>query len=122
MVVRQNAHLLGPLDPPGSLAATFASRLPDRSGLDALREQILATIDRPHLRSVAPMPDLPHDALLRVLIDHTGVAALAVAPDSSWLASAGTDGTLCASGTPMPGKPATSSPATRPRRPTAVTT
>ena len=33
-VVRQNAHLLGPLDPPGSLAATFASRLPDHTGLD----------------------------------------------------------------------------------------
>ena len=47
VVVRQNAHLLGPLDPPGSLAATFASRLPDHTGLDELREQILATIDRP---------------------------------------------------------------------------
>ena len=92
-VVRQNAHLLGPLDPPGSLAATFASRLPDHTGLDELREQILATINGPHLRSLAPIPDLPHDALLRVLTGHTGaVAALAVAPDGSWLASAGGDG------------------------------
>ena len=47
----------------------------------------------PHLRSLAPLPDLPHDALLRVLTGHTGgVAALAVAPDGSWLASAGDDG------------------------------
>ena len=49
----------------------------------------------PHLRGVAPLPDLPHDALLRVLTGHTGgVAALAVAPDGTWLASAGHDGTV----------------------------
>ena len=95
VVVRQNAHLLGPLDPPGSLAATFASRLPDHTGLDELREQILATITGPHLRGVGPMPDLPHDALLRVLTGHTGaVWALAVAPDGTWLASASDDDTV----------------------------
>ena len=89
VVVRQNAHLLGPLDPPGSLACTFASRLPDHTGLDELREQIVATSTGPCLRPLAPMPDLPHDALLRVLVGHTGgVRVLAVAPDGSWLASA----------------------------------
>ena len=89
VVVRQNAHLLGPLDPPGALAATFASRLPDHTGLDELREQILAPLTDPHLRGVGPLPDLPHEALLRVLTGHTGtVEALAVAPDGSWLASA----------------------------------
>jgi hypothetical protein len=96
VVVRQNAHLLGPLDPPGALAATFASRLPDHTGLDELREQILTTITGPHLRCVVgPLLDLPHDALLRVLTGHTNsVQALAVAPDGSWLASASWDATL----------------------------
>jgi WD40 repeat protein len=91
-VVRQNAHLLGALDPPGSLAATFASRLSDHAGLDGLREQVLATIAGPHLRDLAPLPDLQHDAVVHVLTGHDSrVSALAVAPDESWLASAGDD-------------------------------
>ena len=96
IVVRQNAHLLGPLDPRGSLAATFASRLPDHTGLDTLRKQILATaIDGPHLRTITQPPDLPHDAVVRVLTGHTNwVIALAVAPDGGWLASAGNDTTV----------------------------
>jgi WD40 repeat protein len=94
-VVRQNSHILGRLDPPGSLAATFASRLPEHTGLERLREQILATIDSPHLRALAPLPDLPHDALVRVLAAHTaGVRALAIAPDGGWLASSGNDRTV----------------------------
>jgi hypothetical protein len=95
VVVRQNAHLLGRLEPPGSLAATFASRLPDHTGLGDQREQILATIVGPYLRSLVPMHDLPHDALLRVLTGHTwDVQALMVAPDGAWLASAGDDATV----------------------------
>jgi WD40 repeat protein len=36
------------------------------------------------------LPDLPHDALVRVLTHHiNSVRALVVAPDGSWLASAG---------------------------------
>ena len=94
-VVRQSAHLLGPLAPPTSLAATFASRLPDHTGLDELREQILATIRRPHMRSLATLPDVPPDALVRVLIGHIGgVETLVVSPDGSWLASAGLDATV----------------------------
>jgi hypothetical protein len=116
-VVRQNPHLLGPLDLPGSLAATFASRLPDHTGLDELCEQILAAITGPHLHGVGPTPDLPHDALLRVS-DHTAdsggvqhahqwdrtphpdevaspsARALAVAPDGTWLASTSFDVTV----------------------------
>jgi WD40 repeat protein len=91
-VVRQNSHILGPLDPPGSLPATFASRLPEHTGLGLLREQIVAAIDSPHICAVAPLPDLPDDALMRVLTAHTAaVHALAIAPDGSWLASGGSD-------------------------------
>ena len=115
VVVRQNAHLLGPLDPPGALAATFASRLPDHTGLDELREQILATITGPHLRGVGPLPDLPHEALLRVLTGHTGRWRRWRWPRTGpgWPPPATTP--RCGSGTRTPGRPATPSPATPPR-------
>ena len=42
-----------------------------------------------------PLPDLPHPALTRVLTDHPlGVRAVAVAPDSTWLATTSDDQTV----------------------------
>ena len=95
-VVRQNAHLLAPLDPPGSLAATLATRIPtDTNPTAHVRERLFTTISGSHLTTVADPPDLPHPALTRVLTGHTStVQALAVAPDGSWLASAGYDDTV----------------------------
>src|SRR5262249_6428190 len=91
--VRQNAHVLGPLEPPGSLAATLATRLPDGGLTHATVEELLARLSTAHLRPITTLPDLPHPALIRVLTGHTdGVMALAVAPDGSWLASASGDG------------------------------
>jgi WD40 repeat protein len=88
--VRQNGHVLGPLRPPGSLAATLASRLPDDGPTRAIAEQVLGALTMPHLRPITTLPDLPHPALSRVLPDDTqGVVTLVVAPDGSWLASAG---------------------------------
>ncbi|MGH3801702.1 MAG: hypothetical protein ACRDTD_16530, partial [Pseudonocardiaceae bacterium] len=87
--VRQNAHLLAPLDPPGSLAATLAARLRDDGPTQALADQLVARLTTPHLQVITPLPDLPHPTLSRVLTGHTnGVSALVVAPDGSWLASA----------------------------------
>ena len=91
--VQQNAHVLRPLEPPGSLAATLASRLPSDGPTRAIAEQLVAGLTGPHLRAITPFPDLPHPALSRVLTGHTrGVRALVVAPDGSWLASASDDG------------------------------
>jgi WD40 repeat protein len=88
--VRQNAHVLGPLEPPGSLAATLATRLPGDGPTRAIAEKLVAGLTGPHLRTITALPDLPHPALSRVLTGHTGsVYALVVAPDGSWLASAG---------------------------------
>src|SRR5207302_59405 len=88
-VVRQNAHVLGPLDPPGSLAATLVTRLPGQGLAGTVAEQLLTGMSGSHLRAIAALPDLPHPALPRVLAGHvSGVAALVVAPDGSWLASA----------------------------------
>ncbi len=87
--VRQNAHILGPLQPPGSLAATLATRLPGDGPTKAIAEELVTRLTVPHLRAITTLPDLPHPALSRVLTGHTReVRALAVAPDGSWLASA----------------------------------
>ncbi len=88
--VRQNAHVLGPLAPQGSLAATLATRLPGEGPTKEVAEQLTAGLSTPHVRAITALPDLPHPALSRVLTGHTGdVSALVVAPDGSWLASAG---------------------------------
>jgi hypothetical protein len=93
--VRQNAHVLGPLQPPGSLAATFATRLTGEGPTTALAEQVIAGLTGPYLRASTSLPDLPHPALSRVLTSHTSwVGALAVAPDGTWLASASMDATV----------------------------
>ena len=92
-VVRQSGHLLTPLEPKGSLAATLASRLPEDPRLARVRDQLIETIPGPYLHPVGPMPDLAHPNLRRILAGHDGqVIALALAPDGTWLASAGQDG------------------------------
>ncbi|MGH3688351.1 MAG: NB-ARC domain-containing protein [Pseudonocardiaceae bacterium] len=91
--VRQNAHVLGPLHPPGSLAATLATRLRGDGPTKIIADQLVTELTTPHLRAITTLPDLPHPALSRVLTGHTrGVPVLVVAPGGSWLASAGDDG------------------------------
>jgi WD40 repeat protein len=91
--VRQNTHVLGPLQPPGSLAATLATRLPDDGPTKMTAEELVTGLTTPHLRAITALPDLPHPAQLRILIGHTcEVRAVAVAPDGSWLASADDSG------------------------------
>ncbi|MGH3772043.1 MAG: WD40 repeat domain-containing protein [Pseudonocardiaceae bacterium] len=93
IAVRQNAHILGPLEPPGSLAATLATRLPADDPTKTLAEELVARLTTPHLRAITTLPDLPHPALSRVLNGHTSnVYSLVAAPDGSWLASAGDGG------------------------------
>ena len=90
--VREEAHVLTPLDPPGSVAATLAARLgPEDDDTGGLRERLLAGIDGPHLVRVGP-PSATEPQALRVLDDpghEPGmlVVAIAVAPDGSWLAA-----------------------------------
>jgi WD40 repeat protein len=94
-VIRQNAQLLAPLNPSGALAATLLTRIPDDPALGALRGQLNDTLPARCLRAVSPLPDLPHPALHRTLTGHTGsVAAVAVAPDGTWLATGSWDKTV----------------------------
>jgi WD40 repeat protein len=91
--VRHSAHLLAPLQPPGSLAATLATRLQNDQATKALADQVVAGLTTPYLRTITTLPDLSHSALSRVPSDDTrSVTALVVAPDNSWLASADTAG------------------------------
>ncbi|HEY2766059.1 MAG TPA: NB-ARC domain-containing protein [Pseudonocardiaceae bacterium] len=91
-VVRRNAHVLGPLDPPGSLAATLTTRLPGDGPAGALADQVAAGLPGPHLRAVTALPDLPHPAPYPVPTGPArAVLALAGAADGSWLASADDD-------------------------------
>ncbi|CUU60098.1 WD40 repeat [Parafrankia irregularis] len=91
----QNAHLLAPTTPAGALGAIVLSRLDGVRALEPARAALARELAGPRLVNRWPLPDQPHPALRRVLAGHRGqVHALAVAPDGSWLASAGMDGTL----------------------------
>lgn len=88
-VVERAAHLLAPLGPEGSPAATLASRMPDDGHVGPIRKRLLDSIATPHLRPAGPLPDLPHEALSRVLGEARDRArVLLAAPDGSWLAAA----------------------------------
>jgi WD40 repeat protein len=91
----RTAHLLAGTDPVGAVVDILHSRVagdPDWGPqVDALRD----TCRRPRLANRWPLPDLVSPALRRVLTGHTGIVwAVAVAPDGSWLASAGDDWTV----------------------------
>ncbi|MCF3137104.1 NB-ARC domain-containing protein, partial [Streptomyces olivochromogenes] len=87
----QIAHLLTPTDPSHALTAILHSRLdhsPHWHPQIAARQRDPAL--RPCLVNRAPLPDRPHASLQRSFTGHTGpVSAVAVAPDGSWLATAG---------------------------------
>ena len=94
-VVRQNSHLLAPLEPEGSLTATLTSRFPGDPQLATVRTALTATMPGPYLQPAGHQPDLPPQHLHRRLAGHVrGVEALAVAPDGSWIASSAGDGTV----------------------------
>jgi hypothetical protein len=90
----RTAHLLGPTSPPQAVIDVLHSRLaadPDWGPqIAAARRPV-----RPRLVNRWPLPDLPDPALRRVLTGHDGwVRAAVVAPDGSWLATGGADGTV----------------------------
>jgi WD40 repeat protein len=93
-VIAQNAHLFGPVRPPDALVAILTSRLGGMIEmavqLPALRQETGAWTAWPDW----PLPDLPANMLLRTLSHGSPVRAVAVAPDGSWLASGGENGTI----------------------------
>jgi WD40 repeat protein len=94
-VVRQNAHLLGDLEPNGSLEVTLASRLPVTPQLAGFRRRLMSELPETRLWPTPILPDQPHPALVRVLSGHQSpVTALVSPPNADWLASADQGGGL----------------------------
>jgi hypothetical protein len=94
-VLGQAAHLLAPTDPPHSLIDILYSRVSHDPGWAAQAEALTASRKPPRLINKWPLPDLPGPALRRALTGHAhGVTAVAIAPDGTWLASAGGDGSV----------------------------
>ncbi len=90
-LARQIANLHQATDSPAVTTTTLAAYA---AGVDVLAEaagRVFAQVPRPFLRpTVPPLPDQPDPALTRSLTGHLSpVAALVLAPDSSWLASGG---------------------------------
>ncbi len=91
----QVGHLLAPTDPSHALTAILHSRL---EPLADWREQVIARqrqSGQPALRNHWTPPDIPDPALKRTLAGHHGgVDGVAIAPDGTWLATAGEDRTV----------------------------
>jgi WD40 repeat protein len=90
----QAARLLGPISPGSALGATLASRLHGIPGLRAVLDRYRATLPRPRLDPVWPLPDRPDPTQPATAAGHTGgVTCCAFSPDGTLLASASDDGT-----------------------------
>jgi WD40 repeat protein len=93
-VIRQDGHLLGHLQPEGSVAATLASRLPEHEVLEPLRQRFEQALAIPHLRLAAPSPDLPHPRLIRALSSPHGYVTGLLTHDETHIFSAASDYTM----------------------------
>jgi WD40 repeat protein len=92
--LRHGAHIIRPLDPQGSLAATLASRLYGLPELAANYERFQATLTTPRLEPLLPLPDR-YDATIDAVPGHTGeLTDCAFSPDGAVLATAGYDQTV----------------------------
>ena len=94
-VLGQGAHLLAPTEPPYSLTDILHSRVSHDPEWAHQVRALASSRNLPALINKWPLPDLPDPALRRTLIGHTGwVHAVTVAPDGTWLASSGDDGSV----------------------------
>jgi len=94
-VLGQAAHLLAPTEPEHSLIGVLYSRISHAPEWGDQVNVLTAALKLPALINRWPLPDLPNPALLRTFTGHTsGVTSVAVAPDSSWLATGSLDKTV----------------------------
>ena len=90
----QAAHLLTRTDPPETVVDILFSRVRDDPSWALQAAALRGDNDRAHLSSRWAMPDLADPAFRRAFTGHDGpVNAVTWAPDGTWLATAGSDGT-----------------------------
>ncbi|MBM2620920.1 hypothetical protein JIG36_36015 [Actinoplanes sp. LDG1-06] len=91
----QISHLVRPTLPESSAVDIFYSRTAHDADWGPPARAAAETAGWPGLVADWPLPDVPNPALRRTLTGHDdAVRALAIAPDGSWLASAGDDRTI----------------------------
>ena len=88
----QTAHLLARTEPAHARIDILRSRVAHDPAWGPLLDGSPAERSRPALINRWALPDLPDPALRRTLTGHTlAVKAVAIAPDGTWLATAGSD-------------------------------
>ena len=93
-VLTRTAHLLAPTEPTGAVVDVLHSRVADDPDWGTQAAVLRDICRRPRLVNRWMPPDLADPALQRVLTHGETVRAVAVAPDGSWLVSAGQDDTV----------------------------
>ncbi|MEU8376625.1 NB-ARC domain-containing protein [Micromonospora sp. NPDC048894] len=87
------SHLLQPTDPREALVDVLHSRLGDSSGWRMQVQSLRHALNRPRLVNALSLPDLPHPAMRRTLVDHVGaVLGVVTSSDGDWFVTAGEDG------------------------------
>ena len=88
----QCQHLLQRGDSLGTIQATLYSRLLHLPGLALLIEAAADRLPRPRLQPLLPLPDLPHPAIVRTLVQlRSELHACALSPDGRLAACSGND-------------------------------
>jgi hypothetical protein len=90
-LVRGTSQLYAPGDPTPMNGVTLGAYASGDPVLSPAATLFLERLPRPYLRPTAPpLPDQPHPNISRILASNfDGTDALVVAPDGSWMASAG---------------------------------
>ncbi|UKD58584.1 NB-ARC domain-containing protein [Amycolatopsis sp. FU40] len=85
--IRQNVHILGPIDPPDAMLPTLLSRLSGYPQLHSLVSEHASLVREEHLAPLWPM-EAPHPAVIRSIPTGRPVQIVKISPDGSWLAAA----------------------------------
>ncbi|WP_412100443.1 NB-ARC domain-containing protein [Micromonospora ureilytica] len=87
------SHLLQPTNPREALVDVLHSRLHDSLAWGKQVQALRHSFGRPRLINALPLPDLPHPAMRRTLVDHVGaVLGVVVSSGGDYFATAGEDG------------------------------
>ena len=91
----QSSHIFNRCGTQAEIEATLYSRLQHLADLAPLAGPSADAIGATHLRAAAPLPDLPHPALIRTMTGRiAGLWSCAISPDASFVVAGGEDGVL----------------------------